>query len=96
MKKAIRHLLLLNLLVIALAIVIYAVGYEYDNASKLYPEAYYFAYDAAITVYGKRWERISTALIVLCGLIDFVTIFIWIRNKQKKDKNILDLNREKL
>ena len=88
--------MLLNLLVISLAIVIYAVGYEYDNANKLYPEAYYFSYDAAITVYGKRWERISTVLIILCGLIDVVAVFIWIRNKQKTNKNILDLPKEKL
>lgn len=96
MKKAISNFLLLNLLVIALAIVIYAAGYEYDNANKLYPELYYFAYDASITVYGKRWERISTVLIVICGLIDVVALFIWIRNKQKTNKNILDLTKEKL
>jgi|GEM_PF-3114802 len=96
MKKAVRNFLLLNLLVITLAIVIYAVGYEYDNANKLYPELYYFAYDAAITVYGKRWERISAVIIVLCGLVDVVAVFIWIRNKQRINKNILDITKEKL
>ncbi len=96
MKKNIRYFLLLNLLAFILAIVIYAVGYEYDKAHKIYLEAYYFSYDAAIIVYGKRWERVSTILLLFCGLIDIVTMFIWYRNRQKEDKDILIFTKEKL
>jgi hypothetical protein len=54
MKKKIVKLLLLNFFLFAIAVGIYAVGYEYDKANQLYPEMYNFASDASIMTYGKR------------------------------------------
>ncbi len=94
MKKKIVKFLLLNFFLFAIAVGIYAVGYEYDKANKLYPEMYDFASDASIMTYGKRWERIAIAVISFGVLFDVVAIMIWYRGKQSEVKNNLDLLKE--
>ena len=91
MKKKIVRFLLLNFFLFAIAVGIYAVGYEYDKANQLYPEMYHFTYDASIMTYGKRWERIAIAVISLCLLFDVVAIMIWYRRKQSEITDSLDL-----
>jgi len=95
MRKEIRNLLLLNFFLLALAVGIYAVGFEYDKANKLHPESYQFASDASITVYGKRWERIAITLLLFGVMLDVVVGMIWYRRKQSESKNSLDLIKEK-
>ena len=90
MKKKIVKLLLLNSLLFATAVGIYAVGFEYDKANQLYPEMYNFASDASIVTYGKRWERIAIAMISFGLMFDVVAIMIWYRKKQIEVNNSLD------
>jgi hypothetical protein len=95
MTKTIWNLLLLNFAFIILAVGVYAIGYEYDKANQLYSEAYYFASDASITVYGKRWERLAKLLILLTVIADIVIGFIWFRRKQSRNEKILFINKNK-
>ncbi len=87
MKLTFKKFIILNLIIIILAISVYAIGYEYDKAYQLHPEAYFFSYDAAITAYGKRWERIAKAVIFLLLIFDLVIGFIWYRNKKANKHN---------
>ncbi len=87
MKLSFKKFIVLNLVIIILAISVYAIGYEYDKAYQLHPETYFFLYDAAITAYGKRWERIAKAIIFLLLIFDLVIGFIWYRNEKNSKYN---------
>lgn len=81
MTKTIRNFLLLNFAFVLLTVAVYAVGYDYDQANQLYPEAVYFA-DAPLMVYGMRWQRMTMASSLIVVIVDIVTIFIWYRKRQ--------------
>ena len=68
--RPIWKFIIFNVISIILTISIYAIGYEYDRENILYPEAYYFSYDASIIVYGKRWERIAQTLAITLAIMD--------------------------
>jgi len=51
LKKALLFLTA-NLLFAVFVTAVYAVGYEYDKANKLYPESKRLSYDLSMQVYG--------------------------------------------
>ena len=95
MQKKIIKLILLNIFLFTCAVVIYAVGYEYDKANKIYPEMYFFASDASIMVYGKRWERISKIIASITVIIDSVAIITLYMQNQREDKKVFSLMEKK-
>jgi len=90
MKRKITKLLLLNIVLFTLAIGIYAVGYEYYKANKIHPEMYDFSH-LGITVYGKRWERISKSIVSVAVIVDIVVLMILYRQNQRKNESIFSL-----
>ena len=54
-----------NLLFAIIVVGVYAIGFEYDRANKLYPELKQLSYDLSMVVYGQRWERVAKTLIML-------------------------------
>ena len=85
---------MLTILLFTCAVVIYAVGYEYDKANKIYPEIYYFS-DAGIMVYGKRWERISKIIASSAVIIDVVAIMVLCRQNLREDERFFSLMEKK-
>ena len=81
-KKAVIFVLV-NFLFAALVISIYAIGYEYDKANKLFSENKQLSYDLSMTVYGQRWVRFAESMLGLGFLADCVILMMWYRNKQK-------------
>ena len=92
MREKLGILLLSNLFLVALAIGIYAIGYEYDRANNLSMEPFQYTYDASIMVYGKRWERLSKGLIYAGLFVDFIIVTIWMRRKRTEIVDIFDLD----
>ena len=93
MSKSMRKTLLVlsaNFFFAILVTTVYAIGYEYDKANKLYPEMYYFS-DAGIEVYGQRWERIAEGLILFGMVVDTGLIANWYMGKQRRGQSILGL-----
>jgi hypothetical protein len=80
-----------NLVFFILVGAIYAIGYEYDLAHKLYPEFKRMSYDWGMYVYGQRWVRIANFLLIVGGLSDAVILLSWYRNRQSKGETGLDL-----
>jgi len=92
MWKTILIFLLINLAFIALIVGIYAVGFEYDKANKLYPETVQVSYDVSISgVYGQRWIRLAKILISFGVIINFVVGFIWYRKIQSRRESKLSI-----
>ncbi|MEP7037407.1 MAG: hypothetical protein ABI891_03605 [Acidobacteriota bacterium] len=88
MWKTILYFLLINFVVFILIIGIYAIGFEYDKANKLYPETIQLSYDSSISeVYGQRWVRFAQISIVIGLLTDVVLGFIIYRKKVIKEEN---------
>lgn len=87
MRKRILILMAVNLIILLVAFAIAEGGHAYDTANKLYPELYQFSYDAGISVYGKRWERLAMILVLLCFLGNFLTGLIWYIKYGTKQKN---------
>jgi hypothetical protein len=85
MKKAIRNLLLISAFFFALSIGSCTFGVEYDERNKLYVETYWFAYDAGIAVYGRRWERLGEALFLFSMIFLITSGVVWYRRKQSQD-----------
>jgi hypothetical protein len=83
LKKA-SHFILVNLLFVTLVVAIYAIGYEYDKANKLYPELKSLSYDLSMLVYGERWVRFAEVMLGLGTGADAVMLMFWYRNIQKK------------
>jgi hypothetical protein len=83
MWKTILYFLFINLVFLALVVGIYAIGYEYDKANKLYPESVQLSYDLSLGgVYGQRWARFLDTMLILGLIADIVIIFIWYRRNQ--------------
>ena len=92
MWKSILIFLLANLVFIVLVVALYAIGFEYDKANKLYPETVQLSYDVSISgVYGQRWVRLAQTLISFGVIIDFVMGFIWYRKIQSKGENKISI-----
>jgi hypothetical protein len=91
MTKKVALFVLANIAFAILVTAIYAIGYEYDKAYKLYPEMKWLSYDLVMQVYGQRWVRVVKALIGFGVIIDVVVLLTWYRSRQRKQSNILDL-----
>lgn len=90
--KTILYFLLINLALFVLIVGIYAFGFEYDKANKLYPETVQTSYDTSISgVYGERWVRFAQVMLSLGVIIDFVVCFIWYRKNQRKEESKLSI-----
>jgi hypothetical protein len=83
MRNKVLIFVLANFLFAALAISIYAIGYEYDKTNKLFPESKRVSYDLSLQVYGKRWVRFVEWTLGLGFLANSVILMIWYRNRQK-------------
>ena len=79
MWKSILNFVLVNLAFIIVAVAIYAVGYEYDKAYKLYPESLMFGDFGIEGVYGQRWVRSLKAMLVFGAVADLIIILVWFR-----------------
>ena len=90
--KKILLLIFANTVFAIAVITIYAVGYDYDKAYRLYPELKWLSYDLGVHVYGQRWERIAKALIALGVVANVVILLTWYRKEQNKQESILDLH----
>jgi hypothetical protein len=78
MWKTILYFLIVNLVFLTLVVGIYAIGYEYDRANKLYPESVRVSYDVSLGgIHGQRWVRFLDAMLILGLTADIVIIFIW-------------------
>ena len=78
------------------ALVSVAIGPTYDKNHNLYPESVQVSYDFSIGgIYGERWRRFGTGLVVSGILTTIVSAFIWYREKQKEKKTLLGLIEEK-
>ena len=87
----ILYFLLINLAYFALVVVIYAVGFEYDKAYKLYPEDVQLSYDLSIGgVYGQRWVRFFEVAIYVGVIVDLVLGFMWYRGRPAQS-SVLEL-----
>ena len=75
------------MIIVVVAVTIYALGYEYDKANELYLESVFFASDASISTYGRRWSRLSQIILLITLLFDIILIFLWFRKRQtEKEK----------
>lgn len=92
MIKKVLLLIFANIVFAIAVITIYAVGYEYDKAHRLYPEMKWLSYDLVMQVYGQRWERIAKALFALGVITDVIIFLTWYRKRQNKQESILDLH----
>jgi len=90
LKKALLFLSA-NILFIAIVIAIYAAGYEYDKANKLYPETKELSYDLFMQVYGQRWERVAKSMLALGLVVDAAVLLAWYRKRQSSDRNTLHI-----
>jgi hypothetical protein len=91
MLRKVVHFIVANLLFISLVIAIYAIGYEYDKANKLYPESKNLSYDLSILAYGERWIRFVEIMLVLGIVTDAVILMFWYRNIHKQSLlNVMD------
>ncbi len=80
MWKTISYFLFINLVLLALVVGIYAIGFEYDKANELYPESVQMSYDVSLGgIYGQRWVRFLDAMLIIGLIADIVIIFIWYR-----------------
>ena len=98
MWKAILYFLLINLGYFALVTMIYAVGYEYDRAYRIYPEALQVSYDVILDgVYGQRWVRFFQSALVVGVFANLViaTIYYWKRPVNTAKLGIADTDIEK-
>ena len=98
MWKAILYFLLINLGYFALVTIIYAVGYEYDRAYRIYPEAVRLSYDLSISgVYGQRWVRFFQSAVVIGLFTDLViaTLYYWKRPVKTAKLGITDTDVER-
>lgn len=91
MIKKVLLLLLSNLVFIAIVVTVYAIGYEYDRAYRLFPEYQQMSYDWGMYVYGKRWERVATAMLIVGALTNAAILLRWYRNWQQNSGTNLDL-----
>ena len=80
-----------NVLFIAVAVGIYAAGYEYDKANKLYPEMKDISYDVSLQVYGQRWERAAKIMLAVGLAIDAVVLLAWLRKRESDDRHRIDI-----
>jgi hypothetical protein len=80
MWKRTVYLLAINFVVVAIAVAIYAFGYEHDRSNHLYQELLTYD-DLSIGVYGRRWARISQAMIAILIVGDFVVGYILYINR---------------
>jgi hypothetical protein len=86
MWKTILYFLLVNLAFIVLVIGIYAFGFEYDKAHKLYPETVRVSYDVSLEgIHGQRWVRFLQIMLTFGAIVDIVVIYIWFRRNQSKN-----------
>lgn len=92
MIKKVLLFLVLNIVFGAAVVSVYAIGYEYDKAHRLYPESKLLSYDLSMQVYGERWARIAKVLLGLGLLADAVLILTWHRKHQNNQRHILDLH----
>jgi len=79
-----------NILFIALALGIYAAGYEYDNTNKLHPEMKDFSIDVTKQVYGQRWERAAKIMLGVGVAIDAVVLLGWLRKREGDERHRID------
>lgn len=85
MVERVLILIVANIVFLACVVAIYAIGYEYDRANKLYPESIRISYDMSIGgVYGQRWLRTAKFLLIVGGLADATILLSWFRNRQNK------------
>jgi hypothetical protein len=92
MVKRIILLIVANIIFLACVVAIYAIGYEYDRAHKLYPESIRLSYDVSMGgVYGQRWERTAKFSLIVGGLANVVILLSWYRKRQRKGDTALDL-----
>ncbi|PYS98802.1 MAG: hypothetical protein DMF63_14530 [Acidobacteria bacterium] len=81
-KKALLFLTA-NVFFVAIVIGIYAAGYEYDSANKLYLEREDLSYHVSFYVYGKRWERTAKIMLGVGVAIDAVVLLGWLRKREE-------------
>jgi len=91
MTRALLYLLLINIAYFSLVVAIYAFGFEYDKAYKLYPESIQLSYDMSIRGYGQRWVRFLEYSIWFGVIADLVLCYIWYRRKQIAGKDDLSI-----
>ncbi|MEP7075063.1 MAG: hypothetical protein ABI878_04570 [Acidobacteriota bacterium] len=84
MKNKFTIILLVNCLLVALAVGVYAMGYKYDKANSLFPEADNPSSDFVVDVYGKRWRRTSDAILFFGVILDAVLAMMWFRSTNDK------------
>jgi len=65
MTKKILKIFFLNILIVTIAVTIYALGYEYDKANKIYLESVFVSSDLAISTYGQRWSRLLKIILLI-------------------------------
>jgi hypothetical protein len=90
LKKALLFLTA-NLLFAVFVTAVYAVGYEYDKANKLYPESKQLSYDLSMQVYGQRWERVAKTLIAVGIVIDATLLLVWYRKRQSNNRTRVNI-----
>jgi hypothetical protein len=90
--KKVSLFIFANLVFVTGVVAIYAVGYEYDRAHKLYPEFERMSYDLSMEVYGRRWDRTAKALLIVGVLADAVILVNWYRKQQGKRTTFLYLD----
>jgi len=81
MKKALLFVLA-NVLFAAIVTAIYAFGYEYDKANKLYPESKRISYDVSMQVYGERWVRFFEVMLAIGLIADGAALIYWFRKSR--------------
>ena len=89
MWKLILYFVLINLGYFALVVAIYAFGWEYDKANKLYPEVVQLSYDLSISgIYGQRWVRFLQGATAAGLVADVVIAFIWYLRRPEKSASL--------
>lgn len=91
MSKRLLYFFLLNIVYFVLVVAIYAVGYEYDKAHKLYPELISFSYHTLGYGYGQRWMRFLKYAVWFGILSDAVIGYIWYRRTQRQAEGSLTI-----
>ncbi len=92
MLKKILLLIIANFIFVVLVIAVYGIGYQYDQAHKLYPEMKWMSYDWGMSVYGERWVRVAYFSLIVGGIADAVVLIGWLRNWSDNRTTTLDLH----
>jgi hypothetical protein len=78
-SKTFWYFFLLNVAYAVVVVTVYALGFEYDKANKLYPEAVSFGHTIIMGRHGQRWVRFLKYSVWLGVLADAVFGYFWYR-----------------